>query len=419
MKKVLVMSVMLLLVASLLPIFAGGGAEPATPAPVQEPTPEKLVYLTPPWGAPSDAVVAAFEAETGIKLEVATLDIEAGRNRVLTAAAGRTNPADVIFVSADTYSAFRSAGAIQALQDLAPQSLLNGLTGVDQFIIGDDLWAVPLYQQMVMIVQDTTALAKIGKTAADIRTWDDFEAALVAMKEQGVYEYPYAAGVRPWTWYLTALSSGSTLFDADFNPTFDQPSDPAYGAFQRVLGFYAKGLISPERLSSPNPHPSFWAGQAGLWQAWQGGLTIANNPEQSKAAPNANYLLLPNQHKTWLLPAGLTVSAFTDYPQASMKLVEFLTKDAMQMHLFTANGLFPANNAVFTRLGQEGKIDGFEVMNEQSKHLASLPYNQPWYIEFEQEATQAMLRVARGEQTSQAALAALGNFARALKAEYE
>lgn len=416
MKKVLVMFGLVLLAISTLPLFAGGAREAA---PAVEATPERLVYLTPPWGAPSEAVVRAFEAETGITLEVATLDIDAGRNRVLTATAGRTNPADVIFVSADTYSAFRSAGAIRPVQNLAPQSLLNGLTGVDQFMIGNELWAVPLYQQMVMIVYDSRALEGIGKTAADIQTWDDFEQALVMMKQQGLYEYPYAAGVRPWTWYLTALSSGATIFDADNNPTFDQPSDPAYHAFERVIGFFQQGLISPERLSSPNPHPSFWAGQAGLWQAWQGGLTIANNPEQSQAAPYANYLLLPEQRNTWLLPAGLTVSAFTNYPQAAMKLVEFLTKEAMQMHLFTANGLFPANIDVFTRLGNEGRIDGFEAMNLQSQHLASLPYNQPWYIEFEREAEQTMLRVARGEQTTAQALTALGNFARQLKSEYE
>ncbi|MCG8477564.1 MAG: hypothetical protein MI724_00580, partial [Spirochaetales bacterium] len=49
-------------------VFAGGSQE--------ESRPERLVYLTPPWGAPSDDVVAAFEAATGIELEVATVDID-------------------------------------------------------------------------------------------------------------------------------------------------------------------------------------------------------------------------------------------------------------------------------------------------------------------------------------------------------
>lgn len=408
MKRILVTALMVLVATT---AFAGGQGE--------EETPEELVYLTPSWGAPSDELVAQFEEETGIAVEVATVDIDTSRNRVLTAAGGQTNPADVIFVSADTYAAFQSAGAIAPLGDLASEELLAGLTGLDQFRLQNELWAVPLYQQMVMIDYDTTALEEIGWTPEDIQTWDDFEEALRRMKDEGLYEYPYAAGVRPWTWYLTALSSGSTLFDEDDNPVFDDPSDPAYAAFEQVLGWFDQGFISPERLNSPNPHPSFWAGQAAFHQAWQGGLSIANDPESSEVAPNADYLLLPEEHNTWLLPAGLTVSAFTDYPEAAMELIEFFTEEGMQRHLFEANGLFPANQDVFTALGDAGEIDGFEVMDEQSNHIVSIPYDQPWYIEFEKEAEQTMLRVARGEQSTEDALSYLGDFARDLKAEYE
>ena len=95
---------------------------------VEEQRPDKLVYLTPPWGAPSDEVVAVFEERSGIELEVATVDIGTSRDRVLTATAGRTNPADVIFVSADTFAAFQSAGAIRALDELAPAAMLDGLS---------------------------------------------------------------------------------------------------------------------------------------------------------------------------------------------------------------------------------------------------------------------------------------------------
>ncbi len=393
-------------------LFASGATE-------DEQTPDKLVYLTPPWGAPSDAVIEAFEEETGIELEVATVDIETSRNRVLTAAAGRSNPADVIFVSNDTYAAFQSAGAITPVSELAPQAMLDRVAGVDQFRIDEELWAVPLYQQMVMLDYDTTALDAIGLSADDISTWDDFEDAMLQLKEDGVYEYPYAAGVRPWTWYLTALSSGSDLFDENNDPLFDDPDDPGYDAFIRVIGFFEQGLISPERLSSANPHPSFWAGQAAFHQAWQGGLGLANDPETSEVAPNADYLLLPDEHYTWLLPAGLTVSAYTDYPEASMQLIEFFTEEAMQRHLFEANGLFPANTEVFSELGDAGEIEGFEVMNEQADYIKSIPYDQPWYIEWETEAEQTMLRVARGDQSAEDALAYLGDHARQLKAEYE
>ncbi len=401
-----------------LVLVSVGLAAFATPVPEEE-TPAKLVYLTPSWGAPSDEVVALFEEQSGIQLEVATVDIDASRDRVLTATAGRTNPADVIFVSADTYATFQSAGAIAALGDLASDEMLDKLTGLGQFTLDGELWAVPLYQQMVMIDYDTTALDAIGVGPGDIKTWDDFEEVLADLKAEGIYEYPYAAGIRPWTWYLTALSSGSELFDGNNEPVFDDPGDPAYDAFERIIRFFDRGFISPERLSSANPHPAFWSGQAAFHQAWQGSLGIANNPDSSQVAPNADYLLLPEDHRTWLLPAGLTVSAFADYPKAAMELVEFFTNEEMQRHLFTANGLFPANMDVFAALGRENAIEGFSVMNEQAKYIVSIPYDQPWYIEFEKEAEQAMLRAARGDQSVADALSELGDFARDLKAEYE
>ena len=102
-----------------------------------------------------------------------------------------------------------------------------------------------------------------------------------------------------------------------------------------------------------------------------------------------------------------------------MQLIEFLTRDLMQRHLFTANGLFPSNMETFTALGQENAIEGFGEMAEQGQYIASLPYDQPWYIEFEKEVEQFMLRVARGEMSSAEALSKLGVFARELKVEYE
>ena len=74
---------------------------------------------------------------------------------------------------------------------------------------------------------------------------------------------------------------------------------------------------------------------------------------------------------------------------------------------------------MFQALGDADAIEGFEAMDEQAKYIVTIPYDQPWYIEFEKEAEQLMLRAARGEQAPEDALAELAEFARELKAEYE
>ncbi len=392
-------------------VFAGGQKEEATP--------EKLVYITPSWGAPSEELVAKFEAETGIKVEVSTLKDEDLRNKVMQAAGGKVNPADVIFVGISHLGTFAASGILADLEGLVSQETFDRTIGSDFFVVNGTSYAVPIYQQMVMIDYDKATLEQIGKTASDMKTWDDLENAAIQMKEEGIYEYPLAMAVRHWPYYLIALSTGSTLFAEDGTPLFDDPSDPAYDAYKRLTGWFEKGLITPERLTSPNAHPSFWAGDATFHQAWQGSLAIANDPERSKVAPNADYLLLPEQHYTWSLPAGLAVSSYTEYPKAAEKFIEFMLTEEAQLFCYEANGMFPAEKSVYKSLGDQGLIDGWETMSKQSEYVVPLPYATPWFGEFETELKNSLLRVARGEVDADTAIAELGKFTRELQKEYE
>jgi len=391
--------------------FASGAQE--------ETMPDKLVYLTASWGAPSQELLDKFEAETGIKVEVSTLSEADLRNKVMTAAAGKTSPADVIFTGISNFGVFGHSGILKPLNNFVDKSVFNKVMGQQFFKIGGETFCVPMYQQMVMIDYDKGALGKIGLSGDDIKTWDDFEKAAIKLKADGILEYPLAFAVRHWSWYLMSLSQGSTLFDKDGNPTFDKPSDPGYKAFLQLIRYFEEGLISPERLTSPNAHPSFWAGQAAFHQAWQGSLAIANNPEKSQIAPNADYLLLPNKHFTWSLPAGLGISAYTEHPKAALKFIEFMISDEVQKFGYEANGMFPAQIALFEDLGNNGKIEGWKVMSEQAKHLVPLPYNTPWFAEFETELQDSLLRVARKEVSAEQAIKDLAAFQQELKKEYE
>lgn len=404
----------LLLLFVLVPCFAfAGGAQEV------EEAPEKLVYLTASWGAPSQELLDKFEAETGIKVEVSSLKEADLRNKVMTAAAGKTSPADVIFTGISNFGVFGHSGILKPLDDIVSDETFGSLIGKQFFQIDGTTYCVPMYQQMVMIDYDKAALAKIGLEGSDIKTWDDFEAAALKLKAEGIMEYPLAFAVRHWSWYLMALSQGSTLFDADGNPTFNDPADPGYKAFLQLIRYFKEGLISPERLSSPNAHPSFWSGQAAFHQAWQGSLSIANNPEKSKIAPNAAYLLQPNQHFTWSLPAGLGISAYTDYPKASQQFIDFLISEDVQRFGYESNGMFPALISLFEDLGEAGDIEGWEVMSEQAKYLIPLPYNTPWFAEFETELKEVLISVAREEVSAEEAIQDLAAFQQELKAEYE
>ena len=379
--------------------------------------PEKLMYIAPGWGIPSQEMLDKFTAETGIAIEVTTMEQAALRDKVMSAAAGKVKPADIIYTGLDDLGVFASSGSSRPLDDMVSPALLDELYGSEFYQVEGQLYAVPTYTQMVMVDYDKAALEKIGVT--EIATWDEFEKVCTTLKEQEISEYPLSFGIRSWSWFIMAISSGSTLFGEDLQPTFDDPGDPGYQAFVKLIDFYNKGLISPERITTPNPHPAFWAGQAVFHQSWQGGLAVANNAEKSKIAPNADYLLLPETHFTWSLAGGIGISAYTEYPEAAMQFVEFMTTEEVQISIYNEQGMFPARKATFEKLGAEGKVDGFEVMKEQAQYLIALPYYTPWFSEFNAEATKALVRAAKGEQSADDAVKALGKFTRDLQEEYE
>ena len=58
-------------------------------------------------------------------------------------------------------------------------------------------------------------------------------------------------------------------------------------------------------------------------------------------------------------------------------------------------------------------------MAEQAKYVIPLPYNTPWFAEFETELKNSLLRAAKGEVDVDKAIKDLGDFTRSLQAEYK
>ena len=379
---------------------------------------EKIVYMSTPWGVPSKDLLGEFEKQTGIEVEVTTIgDEKALRDKVMTATAGGIAPADVIFVGITNVGVFSSSKSIAELDEIVSPDLLDKLTGVELFRIGGYLYSVPIYQQLVMIDYDSSVLEKMGAPVP--ATWEEFTQLCREIKQRGIKKYPITFGARAWSWYLIALSMGDFLFDEELNPTFHRTGSGGLRAMKLLRDFFKEGLISAERITSVNPHPSFWAGEAVFHQAWQGSLTIANNPEKSKVAPNGKYLLLPDEHFTWSLPAALGISAFSHKKDEAYEFMVWFTKEEVQKYLYDAYGMFPANKGAFAALGEAGKIEGFDVMAEQAKFLRPIPYQAPWYTEFESETNDTIKRMTRDEISPEEAVDHLANYVSELRKEYE
>jgi len=146
--------ILLLITLAVAPAVFSAGQE--------EETPEKLIYMSTPWGTPSEELLSKFETDSGITVEVTTLDVKPLRDKVMTATAGKVNPADIIFVGIDDIGIFASAGSIRKLDDLVSEEVFDSVYGKQFFQMEGKTFAVPLYQQMVMIDYDKGTLSKVG-----------------------------------------------------------------------------------------------------------------------------------------------------------------------------------------------------------------------------------------------------------------
>ncbi|GFP32350.1 N,N'-diacetylchitobiose transport system substrate-binding protein [Candidatus Hakubella thermalkaliphila] len=391
------------------------------PAPLVEEAEEakeaRIVYMTNPWGVPSKELLDEFKKETGIEVEVTVIkDDRALKDKVITATVGRVAPADAIYVGISNLGILSRGGSLVPLNQMVRKDLLDGVEGSELFKVEGQLYAVPVYQQMVMLCYDAAALQEIGASVPT--TWQELTEVARELKERGVKKYPITFGARSWSWYLMALSMGDPLFDKELNPTFNKPGSGGLRAMELLANFFKEELISPDRVADVNPHPAFWAGEAVFHQAWQGALAVSNDPAKSKVAPNARYMLLPDKHYTWNLPAGIGISAFTDKREEVLKFIEWFTTDKVQLSLYDDFGMFPASKSSFARLGEEGKIEGYELMTEQAKYVWAIPYDALWFPEFDVEVTETVKRVVRGEITPQAGIDYLAEYVLRLKKEY-
>jgi multiple sugar transport system substrate-binding protein len=268
-----------------------------------------ISFLTPPWGAPPDqALLDAFQAESGITVDIQSVQMTDLFSRVQVAAGSGTPAADVIFLTEEAPSNVVATGNMMPLNDLTAGMDLSDFTKTDFWTMDGNLYGIPVYNQLVMMDFNEKRLAEAGFTEQP-QTWAELKDQALGIKAKGIDEYPIAMGAIDWSWYLIALSMGDPMFDADMNPVFANEGSKAREAMALLLSFFSEGLITPDILSgATTQHSAFWGGTGTFHQGWQGSVVVGNGAD-SKQAPDVKYLLLPEEHFTWSFPAAIGIAA--------------------------------------------------------------------------------------------------------------
>jgi len=125
---------------------------------------EKITFLTPSWGAPPDkALLESFQKESGITVEIQSVQNKDLFSRTQIAAATGQSPADVIFLTQEAPSNLVAIDMMLSLNNLQSKDPLeNDLTGQEFWNIGGEQFGVPVYAQLVMMDYNTDRLKRAG-----------------------------------------------------------------------------------------------------------------------------------------------------------------------------------------------------------------------------------------------------------------
>jgi multiple sugar transport system substrate-binding protein len=382
-----------------------------------------ITFMTPPWGVPPDpALLEAFEAESGISVEVIEKSpIENLYQDVQVAAAAGLPAADVIFLTEDAPSNIIATGNVEPLDDLitANGTDLSQFEKVDFWQLDGAQIGIPVYSQLVMMDYNTDKLAQAGFEAPPT-TWDELSEQARAIKEQGIEDYPISFGAIDWSWYLMALSMGDPMFDDELNPVFADEGSGGRRAMELLLSYFAEELITPEIIAGGvTQHTNFWGGTGTFHQGWQGSVRVGNNPEVSTQAPNVAYMLLPDAHFTWSQPAALGIGTGSPNRDAAYEFIEWYTSPENQLAIYDAFGLYPSRSEVAAQLNEEGKIEGYDAINEQAQYVDELPREALWWGPFTEAVSSAILEAASTGGDANAVIDSLAQEWNDLKAEFE
>jgi multiple sugar transport system substrate-binding protein len=344
-----------------------------------------ITFLTPPWGVPPDqAALEAFEAESGISVEV----LDAGQMETLftnvsVAAAAGEPAADVIFLTEEAPSNIVATGNVEDLSDLvaAAGTDLSEFAQVEFWQDGDALYGIPVYSQLVMMDFNARKLADAGFEPPT--TWAELSEQAYAMQASGADPNPIAFGAIDWSWYLMALSAGDPMFDDELNPVFADEGSQAREAMAMLLGIIGQ-----------SQHSAFWEGTGTFHQGWQGSIAVANNPESSTQAPDVEYLLLPDEHFTWSFPAALGIGTGSQDREAAYEFIQWYTGAENQKAIYDAFGLYPSRPGVAAELNEAGVIAGYDVIVEQANYLNELPRTALWWGPFTADVRSAINEAA-------------------------
>ena len=375
----------------------------------------ELTMMVPDWGNPGEELLKRFEEETGCKVNVTEVSWDDIRDKVSIAAVGGQAAADVFEVDWSWVGEMNSAGWLEPIE-MTAEDIADEPT-IETFTIDGKILALPYANDYRIAYYNTEHFEEAGITEAP-ETWADVEAAMKAIKEAGICEYPFSmpmgaeeAGTTSLTWL--AWAKGGVVFNDDGTLNKDSVLDAL--TFENKM--VTDGYVDPAMRTATGMdcYNKICSGETSFMVGPTKFVNFISDPEKTAedVLGKIEPILLPGtdgvSDRTMPLPEAYGVSAYSENKEAAITFVKWLNSAEIEKELYPANGSIPNRNSVIAEMIEDGTIKTPGAMLEQAELIKSpFPNGVPdFYAEMTNTIYNNVNSMVLGDQTPEEAFDAM------------
>lgn len=376
---------------------------------VKENKNQEITFMIPDWGVPPQSMLAEFEKEKGIKVNIETVSWDDIRNKIAIAASGNKAAADVFEVDWSWIGEFEDAQWLEPIE--LSQEDIKDIPSISTFIVNDRVLAVPYANDFRIGYYNKVIYQQAGLD--EPQTWNDVMKDMEILKEKNILKYPYTfplnaneATTTSFIW-LTYLRDGRV-----FNDDGTLNRENALTTLNFINDMLKKGLINPANLTlnGLDTYRQILSKDAAFMVGPTSFIARSVDPDQSKAIGEIEVILPPGKDgkatQTMALTEAVGVSSLSENKEAAKEFVKWYTSKETQKAFFKEISAIPTRTSVLNEVIDAGEIKNSGAMKETSILVKSpFPNGVPaYYAEMSNSIYNAINSMASGNLTPEEAV---------------
>ncbi len=352
---------------------------------------------------------AAFEEATGATVNIVLTDYEDMVTKVSASAVAQSGAYDV--VPADE-PIFLMSGFLAPLDDYITQLDTADIMGLDMRTFEGKTYGMPWLIDNRVFLYNVDLLKQAGFDAPP-KTWDEFYTQAMAIKDQGILEFPI---MMPWKQHEGEACDVSAWFKSAGGTFFNAAGDASViNSAENVaaLDFLKKlndaGLVNPESLASKSfaVTTALAQGQAAFGTSWNLLTGMLEDPTQSTQVGKVRVALFPGQ------PEGMTgtfdgsetmaIAADSKDKELAWAFISWITSQELEKETFLTQKVLPTLLSLYDDPALIAANPNLPVLKEQRTSILFRPQTE-WANEWSSILQIADLEAIIGTKSSQQAL---------------